>query len=110
MALRVGFVIVLLVAFPLTATADTGEDSYTPGGVVALHSWLGGQCSFVPDLNVGECCLIHDLAYQQGGTEADRRRADVEFRRCVRMKNGPLVAWIYYSGVRLFGWLFFNYS
>ena len=89
--------------------ADKAE-IYTPGPVVVLHTWLGDQCTFVPDFDIGECCRLHDIAYQEGGTEDDRMVADVEFRDCIRGEGRPIVAAIYYSGVRLFGWLFFSYS
>ena len=89
---------------------SSAEDSYTPGPVVVLHTWLGEQCSFVPDLDVGECCADHDIAYQIGGSETDRGDADLAFRTCIRSEGRPIVAFIYYWGVRLFGWLFFNYT
>ena len=97
-----------LLMFAETATAET--DNYVPGPVTDLHNWLGGECSFVPDLNVADCCRKHDMAYQQGGNEMDRLMADFEFRECILEKNSPIVAAIYFRGVRLFGWLFFNYT
>ncbi len=86
-----------------------GDDGYTPGPVVELHEWLGDQCSFVPDLDVGHCCAVHDVAYQVGGNEFARLRADLLFRKCIRDEGRPVIANIYYWGVRTFGWLFFNY-
>lgn len=86
------------------------DEIYTQGPVVALHNWLGDQCSFVPDFDIGHCCVIHDMAYQAGGSEFDRKQADIAFRNCIRAEGRPLVASIYYWGVRVFGWLFFNYS
>ena len=84
-------------------------DEYTPGPVVPLHSWLGDQCSFAPDLDIGSCCARHDIAYQAGGNEFHRYVADIRFRNCIRAEGRPVVAAIYYRGVRAFGWLFFNY-
>ena len=92
------------------ATCRPEETTYEPGPVVVLHEFLGDQCSFVPDLEVGESCALHDMAYQAGGTELDRWRADVAFRDCIRERERPVVAAIYFGGVRLFGWLFFNYE
>jgi hypothetical protein len=86
------------------------ERPYVPGPVTELHLWLGGECSFVPDLDVGECCRKHDEAYQRGGDWLDRLWADLMFRECILDKNRPVVARIYYRGVRTFGWLFFNYD
>ena len=86
------------------------EQAYAPGPVVILHSWLGEQCSFAPDLDIGQCCTVHDVAYQTGGSEFQRWIADRKFRNCIRAEGRPFVAWIYYLGVRWFGWIFFNYS
>ena len=35
-----------------------------------------------------ECCLKHDIAYWQGGTEEQREQADLAFRECVEKKTG----------------------
>lgn len=86
------------------------DEPYEPGPVVGLHTWLGDQCSFVPDFDIGECCAVHDLDYQTGGNEFQRWRVDVKFRNCIRNEGRPIVAVIYYWGVRSFGWLFFNYN
>lgn len=105
---RALFVVCLVCLIPTVVHSQ--EDSYDPGPVVALHVWLGGECSFVPDLDVGECCVLHDIAYQVGGDWLDRLIADLEFRDCILEKNRPVVADIYFWGVRAFGWLFFNYN
>ena len=86
------------------------EEPPSQTGVHVLHEYLGDQCSFVPDLDVGFCCGAHDDAYADGGTERDRRQADRTFFYCILNEGRPLVASIYYFGVRLFGWLFFNYG
>ncbi len=88
---------------------QTVPDDYVPGPVVTLHAWLGDQCSFAPDLDIGFCCYQHDLAYATGGDERDRFLADRDFKRCIQSAGRPLVAAIYFSGVRTFGWLFFEY-
>ena len=49
-------------ALSISGTAQAQE--YTAGPVRLLHNWLGDQCSFVPDLDVGDCCAEHDMAYQ----------------------------------------------
>ena len=93
----------------LSSAAVQGQEDYVPGPVTDLHVWLGGECSFVPDLDVGECCRDHDILYQQGGDWFDRLLADLAFRKCILERNRPVVAEIYFWGVRTFGWLFFNY-
>ena len=102
------FAFLTVLSFP--GIARPQETAYEPGAIVMLHELLGDQCSFVPDLDVADCCAVHDMDYQAGGTELDRWLADLAFRNCIRERNRPVVAEIYYSGVRLFGWLFFNYD
>lgn len=52
------------------------------------------------------CCIEHDIAYWCGGSEADRKVADQNFKRCVNQQNN-VVGNLYYLGVRLGGvpWL-----
>lgn len=49
------------------------------------------------------CCIQHDVAYWQGGTEDERRSADNQLRRCVADKAGATVGELMYLGVRLGG-------
>jgi len=93
-----------------TSSAEAQETENSLTGVHILHSWLGEQCTFAPDLDIGFCCGAHDDAYAIGGTERDRIRADRTFFRCIYNEGRPLVARIYYFGVRWFGWAFFNYG
>lgn len=111
--MRRGLQIAMVGACLLAINTNVGtsdDDYYEPGPVMILHEWLGEECSFVPDLDVGECCRLHDIAYQIGGNSYDRYIADIEFRQCLREHNRPIVARIYFWGVRNFGWLFFNYN
>lgn len=51
-----------------------------------------------------ECCLDHDCVYYYGGTKADRRDADMVFRRCLISRGMPSpIAWLYWLGVRVGG-------
>lgn len=51
-----------------------------------------------------DCCLQHDIAYWQGGTEADRQAADLKFKDCVEKKTGnPELASLMYEAVRTGG-------
>ena len=70
----------------------------------------GGHCSFVPDFNFGFCCKSHDDYYEMGGTEEQRKFVDRCLRDCISAKGHHLLAWVYYFGVRLFGWRFYNYK
>jgi hypothetical protein len=60
------------------------------------------------DRNAG--CRAHDNAYgiYGGGTEADRRTADMRFFRHMRTQGDPL-ALLVLVAVRVWGWFFFNY-
>ena len=106
----VGAIIISGICFAPAVPAQDGEEIYVPGPVVALHRKLGDDCTFAPDLDIGHCCRIHDEDYQAGGTELDRYLADVRFRDCIKDAGRPFVARVYYWGVRLFGWFFFNYT
>lgn len=51
-----------------------------------------------------ECCLKHDIAYWQGGTEEQREQADLAFRECVEKKTGDsTLANLMYEAVRVGG-------
>lgn len=52
-------------------------------------------------------CLAHDRAYWQGGTQKERKTADLELRDRIRHEGSPVVAQIAYAGVRIGGtpWL-----
>lgn len=57
----------------------------------------------------------HDIAYEIGGIERDRIRADTGFLRYLLIDSEgnflkALVAYIFYFSVRLFGRKHFNYS
>ena len=51
-----------------------------------------------------ECCFIHDKAYWRGGTEEERKQADLSFKACVEKKTGdPILANLMYEAVRVGG-------
>lgn len=51
-----------------------------------------------------ECCLLHDMAYWKGGTEEERKQADLAFKACVEKKTGdPILANLMYEVVRAGG-------
>lgn len=63
-----------------------------------------------------EACELHDLCYDLGGIEKDRKRVDDKFFNNM-MNKSPwyrpdrmVFAILYYINVRLFGWLFFKYN
>lgn len=69
-------------------------------------------CTCAPDnflgLYVGDACKVHDEHYQTG---VPRREADIQFRINITSKGGVrafFCGWIYFFGVRLFGWAFYE--
>ncbi|MDC1309891.1 hypothetical protein N8X69_02700 [Opitutales bacterium] len=51
-----------------------------------------------------ECCLTHDIAYWQGGTQEERLEADLAFKACVEKKTGDsTLAKLMYDAVRVGG-------
>ena len=61
------------------------------------RKWTGGKsyCS---------CCVVHDVAYWQGGSDAERLAADDSLRACVARKTGDTAyADAVWAGVRAGG-------
>tara|TARA_B100000963_G_scaffold361561_2_gene397691 strand:- start:8605 stop:9036 length:432 start_codon:yes stop_codon:yes gene_type:complete len=51
-----------------------------------------------------DCCTLHDMAYWRGGTEEERKQADLAFRSCVEKKTGNSeLAEVMYQAVRTGG-------
>ncbi len=85
-----------------------------PGCAAATASDLQGfksdGCSLFPDGTIKDrtkwcdCCLTHDIAYWQGGTAGDRKKADEDLRDCVldRIQDKALAETMY-LGVRAGG-------
>ncbi len=75
-----------------------------------LSPFSSDGCSLFPDASLMtqtdwcSCCFLHDIAYWQGGTTAQRKWADMELKQCVEQKTGnPALANLMYEGVRLGG-------
>lgn len=60
-------------------------------------------CSAVPDIDLIDCCKVHDLAYWKGGLESERLQSDLLLSSCVEKKMNPLFGSMFYMGVRLGG-------
>jgi protein tyrosine phosphatase (PTP) superfamily phosphohydrolase (DUF442 family) len=75
-----------------------------------LRPFSSDGCSLFPDGTIRDrtkwcdCCLGHDIAYWQGGTSEERKKADEALRACVldRTKNKNLAETMY-LGVRAGG-------
>ena len=63
----------------------------------------GDGCNDAPDLNFRLCCERHDRAYAVGGRPSRRKHADAVLRYCISSHGHPILAWVYWIAVRLFG-------
>ena len=75
-----------------------------------LSDFMSDGCSMFPDRSLiseedwCDCCFEHDIAYWKGGTEEQRKAADIALRDCILKKTGNAdLAEIMYTGVRLGG-------
>ncbi len=76
----------------------------------SLAAFSSDGCSHFPDGTITEinlwcaCCIAHDRAYWQGGTQAQKKQADETLRECVlQSTNNQLLADTMYLGVRFGG-------
>lgn len=61
-------------------------------------------CTMIPDGSLKECCVTHDEAYWQGGSQEMRKSADRELQTCTDdVKDNQFLAYIIYGGVRVGG-------
>ncbi len=74
-----------------------------------LKPFTSDGCSLFPDGTYEqqslwmECCIRHDIAYWQGGTQAQRLAADEALEACVSRVGEPEVAKLMLAGVRIGG-------
>lgn len=68
-----------------------------------LRSFTTEGCSVIPDFQMTDCCILHDLAYWKGGSSEDRLKADQDLASCVAEKSNSLFGSMFYLGVRLGG-------
>ena len=79
-----------------------------------LKDFTSDGCSLFPDRSLinsddwCHCCLEHDIAYWQGGTEGQRLEADQRLHQCVLNRTADAVlAETMYQGVRFGGSAYF---
>jgi tyrosine-protein phosphatase SIW14 len=75
-----------------------------------LRPFSSDGCSLFPDGTIRDrtkwcdCCLSHDIAYWQGGSTDERKKADEALRKCVHERTGDKnLAETMYLGVRAGG-------
>ncbi len=89
--------LLLTALYAATAPGDTLKPFTTDG------------CSMFPEGTYhqqslwAECCVRHDLAYWQGGSEEQRASADEALHQCVARVGEPEIAKLMLAGVRLGG-------
>lgn len=66
-------------------------------------NYVSDKCSWFPDGNYGDCCVVHDEAYFFGGTKKERRAADNKLYECVKGKGRGFTAKMMWVGVRVGG-------
>jgi len=58
-----------------------------------------------PETNT--CCHQHDRDYGIKGT-VTRLQADKRLRECLMAQGKPIIAWLFWGGCRLGGWIFWK--
>jgi hypothetical protein len=74
----------------------------------AAIDFANDGCTMAPDLTFSHCCYEHDIYYVTGAIS--RAEADRCLRKCISARGYPVLAWVYWLGVRLFGWFFFYFG
>ena len=64
------------------------------------------HCTASPDGTWGTCCKRHDKRYEN--KRLTRYQADKLLYRCIKRYSNAIIGSIYWLGVRLFGWYFYN--
>lgn len=96
-------ILIFLCILLLTSTGFAQDDKSSLGQKAEFKS---DGCSWFPDGNYTDCCVVHDQAYYAGGSWKKRLRADNKLFICVAKKKGwyqPLIAPVMWAGVRVFG-------
>ena len=68
--------------------------------------WGPDGCSVAPDLDIGACCVAHDLCYLRAVDS--RADCDEALCDCIEEAGRPVLARLYYAAVRAFGWVSYD--
>ncbi len=106
----VKYVIVLIFTITLVLWETGCSNGSTSKGALVLKPFSTDGCSLFPDGTFSDndkwqdCCIEHDIAYWEGGTEQDRLDADLELKRCIFERTGDaMLAQTVYDSVRAWG-------
>jgi len=75
----------------------------------SLKPFTSDGCSLFPNGSLEDrnkclpCCIEHDLAYWQGGTEEQRKEADNKLKHCVAAAGEKQISEIMHFGVTIGG-------
>ncbi len=100
---KVIFIFSVLLAFGLTVSAQTSQNS-TPQNIP--EGFVSDGCTSFPDGDYYDCCFAHDLEYFYGGSWKQRWKSDKKLYKCVAAKKGvkhKFIAPMMWLGVRAFG-------
>jgi hypothetical protein len=76
----------------------------TAGEITIPEGYKWNGCTLAPDFKkTYYASLVHDALYQY---KCGRKLADKVFYKMLK-EEGFKLAWIYYAGTRLFGWMFY---
>ena len=96
-------------AFPKTTQAQPDGCTLSPDSLIPIpFLWL---------YSIRHCCDAHDLAYHEGGDEADRLAADLALAACIASTGPRWLRWyarrvavLYFLAVRAFGGWYFEFK
>lgn len=92
--------IVCIYLISACSTQPTSKFTMQPYAAIPDEPYRTDGCTLVPDFNFRTCCEAHDRAYWCGGTKAQRLMADHDFKQCMIDYDHPILARLYYRGVR----------
>jgi hypothetical protein len=96
----------LFISMFLFAANVFAQDAKQPAKIEVPPDFVDDGCTWFPDGNYVDCCVIHDKTYYVGGSWKQRWKADGKLFKCVAAKKGvypKLLAPIIWAGVRIGG-------
>lgn len=91
--------LIMTIAFILTLSSASAIEAFESDGCSAMAP----DGTFNEPNKWSHCCYVHDMQYWAGGTKAQRKTADNEFRACLADNTSMTRAQIYRFGVRIGG-------
>ncbi len=72
-------------------------------GFLPTYPVVSDGCSIIPDFDLKEICIYHDMEYWIGGEKEDRIKADLYLKEEVEKKHNRFLSYVIYLSVRLGG-------